>query len=75
MREAYQLIYETDIEVKLVFVNAKTTIIDRLGNEIEITGFRSRMNKSVGEAINWEAADELAFNELWSGAVLDDRLQ
>ena len=33
------------------------------------------MNKPVGEAINWDAAEELAFEELWSQAVLDVTLR
>ena len=74
-REAYQLIYESDIEIRFVSMAARTMIVDRFGDELEITGFRSRMSRMIGEAINWDAADQLAFNELWTGAVLNDSLR
>ena len=75
MREAYQLLYQTDIDILFVLVTANTTIRNRFGTEVEIKGSSSSMSKGIGESINWDAADELDFNELWTIRYLDDRFK
>lgn len=68
MRDVYRAVYDgrDGAAIDGVRVEAWTPLIDTRGNEEDGSAFSTSMAPEVGREVNWNNADGLDFNRLWS---------